>query len=161
MRRSSLRIKFIDSKPDANRIAYNKQRNFYLMLSSLIRIEKKVYYSNLKIRDVQDYKTFWRKLKPLFSEKVNLQQKILLVEKGNALSDFEISSEVEKVISDDREIAATFNNFFVKIVPSLKMSPKGNYDADVENDNELIINYISKVKNHTNIKIIKARKKEE
>ena len=34
------------------------------------------------------------------------------------------------------------------------MSPKENYDADVENDNELIINYISKFKNH-NYKIIK------
>ena len=76
------------------------------------------------------------------------------MEKGNALSDPEISSEVEKVISDDREIAVTFNDFFVKVVPSLKMSPKENYDADVENDNELIINYISKFKNH-NYKIIK------
>ena len=101
------------------------------------------------------------KIKPLFSEKVNLQTKILLVEKGNDLSDPEISSEVEKVISEDMEIAETFNEFFVNIVPSLKISPKENYETDVGNDNEPILNYISKFKNHPSIKVIKSRKKEE
>ena len=74
------------------------------------------------------------------------------MEKGNALSDPEISSEVEKVISDDREIAETFNEFFVNIVPSLNISPKEN--------GEPILNYINKFKNHP-IKIIKSKKKEE
>ena len=78
MRKTRLRNKFVDSKADANRIAYNKQRNYCV---SLIRKEKKACYSNLNIRDVTDNKTFWRKVKPLFSEKVNLQTKILLVEK--------------------------------------------------------------------------------
>ena len=77
-------------------------------------------------------------MKPLFSEKVNLQTNILLVEKGNDLSDPKISSEVEKVISDDMEIAETFNEFFVNIVSSLKISPKKNYETDVGNDNEPI-----------------------
>ena len=158
MRRTRLRNKFIDSKTDADRIAYNKQRNYCV---TLIRKEKKAYYSNLNIRDVTDNKTFWRKVKPLFSEKVNLQTKILLVEKGNDLSDPEISSEVEKVISEDKEIAETFNEFFVNIVPSLKISPKENYETDVGNDNEPILNYINKFKNHPSIKVIKSRKKEE
>ena len=95
----------MDSKTDADRIAYNKQRNYCV---SLIRKEKKAYYSNLNIRDVTDNKTFWRKVK-LVSEKVNLQTRLLLVEKGNDLSDPEISSEIEKVISEDMEIAETFN----------------------------------------------------
>ena len=42
-------------------------------------------------------------------------------------------SEVEKVISEDMEIAETFNRFFVNIVPSLKILPKENYETDVEN----------------------------
>ena len=84
MRRTRLRNKFIDSKTDADRIAYNKQRNYCV---SLIRKEKKAYYSNLNIRDVTDNKTFWRKVKSLFSEKVNLQIKILLVEKASDLRD--------------------------------------------------------------------------
>ena len=78
-------------------------------------------------------------MKPLFSEKVNLQTKILLVEKGNDLSYPEISSEIEKVISEDMEIAETFNEFFVNIVPSLKKSLKENYETDVGNDNEPIL----------------------
>ena len=83
------------------------------------------------------------------------------MEKGNDLSDPEISSEVEKVISEDMEIAETFNEFFVNIVPSLKISPKENYETDVRNDDEPILNYINKFKNHLSIKIIKSRKKEE
>ena len=158
MRRTCLRNKFIDSKTDVDRIAYNKQRNYCV---SLIRKEKKTYYSNLNIRDVTDNKTFWRKVKPLFSEKVNLQTKILLVEKGNDLIDPEISSEVAKVISEDMEITETFNEFFVNIVPSLKISLKENYEADVGNDNKPILNYINKFKNHPSIKVIKSKKKEE
>ena len=92
----------------------------------------------------------------------------MLVEKGNASSDPDISSEVEKVISHDREIAETFNYFFVNIVPSLKTSPKENYETDEGNDNEsnLIgnestLNYINKFKNHPSMKVIKSREKEE
>ena len=158
MRRTCLRNKFIDSKTDADRISYNKQRNYRV---SLIRIEKKAYYSNLSIRDVTDNKIFWRKAKPLFSETVNLQTKILLVEKGNDLNDHKISLEVEKVISEDMEIDEAFNEFFVNIVPSLKISPKENYKTDVGNENEPILNYIDKFKNHPSIKVIKSRKKEE
>ena len=83
-------------------------------------------------------------VKPLFSEKVNLQVKVLLVEKGNALSDTKISSEVKKVISDDREIAETFNKFFVNIVPSLKISTKENYETNVGNYKESVLNFINK-----------------
>ena len=59
------------------------------------------------------------------------------------------------------ELAETFNEFFVNIVSSLKISPKGNYETDDGNDNEPILNYINKFKNHPSIKVIKSRKKEE
>ena len=100
-------------------------------------------------------------VKPLFSEKVNLQVKVLLVEKRNALSDTKISSEVKKVISDDREIAETFNKFFVNIVPSLKISTKENYETNVGNYKESVLNYINKFNNRPSIKVTKSRKKEE
>ena len=83
----------------------------------------------------------------------------MLVEKKNDLSDPEISSEVEKVISENMENAEIFDEFFVNIVPSLKISPKENYETDVGNDNESILNYINKFKNHPSIKTIKSRKK--
>ena len=49
----------------------------------------------------------------------------------------------------------------VNIVLSLKIWPKENYETDVGNDNEPILNYINKFKNHPSIKVIKSRKKEE
>ena len=92
---------------------------------------------------------------------INLQTKITLVEKEDALSNPEISLKVEKVILDDKGIAETFHDFYVNIVPSLKVSSKENYEADVGNNNELILNYINKFKNHPTIKVIKSRKKKE
>ena len=77
-------------------------------------------------------------MKPLFFRKGKFTNKNFVREKGNDLSDPEISAQVEKVISDDMEIAETFNEFFVDIVPSLKISPKENYEKDVGNDNEPI-----------------------
>ena len=65
------------------------------------------------------------------------------------------------MISEDIEIAETFNEFFVNIAPSLKFSPKENYETDVGNHNETILNYINKFKNNPSIKVIKSRKKEE
>ena len=84
------------------------------------------------------------------------------MEKGNALSDAEISSEVEKVISDHRGIVEIFIDFFVNIVLSLKTLPKENYETDVGNDDEPIWNHINKFKNHLkSIKLYKIEKKEE
>ena len=130
MRITLLRNKFINFKTDADRIAYNKQRNYCVSL--------------IRKWNVTDNKTFWTKVKLLFSKKVNSQTKIKLVEKGNTLSDLEILFEVEKVTSDDREIAEMFNDIFVNIVPSLRTSPKENYEADVGNHNESILKYINK-----------------
>ena len=66
MRRSRLRNKFMDSKTDADRIAYNKEPNYCV---SLMQKQKKAYYSNLKTRDVTDSKTFWKKSKTSFWRK--------------------------------------------------------------------------------------------
>ena len=53
-------------------------------------------------------------------------------------------------------IAETFDDFFVNIVPSFKISSKENYQPDAGNDNEPmpILNYIKKKKNHPSIKDI-------
>ena len=49
MIRTRLRNKFMYSKTDADRIDYNKQRNYCVNLA---------YFNNLKIRDVTGNKTF-------------------------------------------------------------------------------------------------------
>ena len=67
---------------------------------------------------------------------------------------------MEKEI-DEMEIAETFNDFFMNVVPSLKISPKENSKTNVGNDKEPILSYINKFKNHPSIKVRKSRKKEE
>ena len=59
-------------------MAYNKQRNIYV---SLIRQEKKSFFSNLKTKAVSDNKIFWKTVKPLFTDKVQIKSKITLIKK--------------------------------------------------------------------------------
>ena len=51
MKRSRLRNKFLNTKKDIDRKAYNKQRNLCV---SLIRIEKKNFFSNINTSDITD-----------------------------------------------------------------------------------------------------------
>ena len=59
--------------------AYNEQRNRCV---KLVRRVKKAHYSNLSIKDVTD-KKFWKIVKPLFSEKINTNENITLVDNNN------------------------------------------------------------------------------
>ena len=46
----------------------NEKRNRCV---KLVRSAKKDHYSNLSIKDVNENKTFWKIIKPLFSENLN------------------------------------------------------------------------------------------
>ena len=78
MKRSRLRNKFLNTKSDIDRKAYNnKQHNLCV---SLIRWEKKNFCNNISTRDITDNKTFWKKVKPLFIDKIQTRSKIALIE---------------------------------------------------------------------------------
>ena len=78
MKRSRLRNKFLNSKSDIDRKAYNPQRNLCV---SLIRQAKKNFFSKLNTSDVTDNKTFRRTVKPFLTDKVKTKSKITLIEK--------------------------------------------------------------------------------
>ena len=78
MKRSRLRNKLLNTKSDIDRKAYNKQRNLCV---SLIRQEKKNLFNNISKRGIADNKTFWKTVKPLFTDKVQTKSKITLIEK--------------------------------------------------------------------------------
>ena len=118
--------------------AYNEQRNHCV---KLIRSAKKAYYSNLSIKDVNDNKKFWKIVKPLFSEKVNTNENITLVENHN------ISSEIE--------IAEKLNAFFSNIVKDLNIKVKEDLLCDVSDINDPVERAIQKYKNHPSIQMIK------
>ena len=100
MKSSRLRNKFLNTKSDIDRKAYNKQRNYVV---SLLRNEKKNFIEgSLDTKVVTDNRTFWKTVKPFLSEKVTKHSKINLVED-------------DKIISCDNQIAKKFSEYFINI----------------------------------------------
>ena len=66
MHRSKLKNIYNKNPCQYNKNAYRKQRNYCV---SLLKREKKKYYNNLDIRIFDNNKTFWQRVKPLFSDK--------------------------------------------------------------------------------------------
>ena len=61
-----------------------------IIAQNSLEVAKKADYSNLSIKDVNNNKFFWKIVKLLFSEKVNTNENIKLVDNNNT-----ISSEIE------------------------------------------------------------------
>ena len=74
---------------------------------------KKDYYANLNKKDVPDNKQFWRRVKPLLSDKVKSSEKITLV-------------EGEELINEDGENAEISNIFFSNAVKFKDSRISGN-----------------------------------
>ena len=108
--RSKLRKEFLKSRSESYKKAHNKQRNKCV---SLLRKTKKAYYSNLKVKDVVDSKKFWKIIKSFFSDKSSNSENISLIENGNLLT-------------DDFEIAETFNKYVQNLVPNLYLKVLSN-----------------------------------
>ena len=139
MKRLRLRNKFLNAKSDTDRKAYNKQRKYVV---SLLRNEKKNFYSNLDTKVVIDNRTFWKTVKPFLSEKVTKHSKINLVED-------------DKIISRDDQIAKKFSEYFISI-PILNMSSNG-YKCPHSSEQDPILKILDKYKDHPSIKLIKAK----
>ena len=139
MTRSRLRNKFLRCRSDENKKAYNEQRNRCV---KLVRSAKKGYYSNVSIKDVNDNKKFRKIVKPLFSEKVNTNENITLVENNN-------------IISSEIEIAEKLNAFFSNIVKELNIKVKEDLLCDVSDINDPVETAIQKYRNHPSIQMIK------
>ena len=78
MKRSRLRNKFLNTKSDIDRKAYNKQRNLCV---SLFRREKKDFFNNISTRDITDNKTFWKTVKPFLQTRYKQNLKLHLLKK--------------------------------------------------------------------------------
>ena len=154
MKRSRLRNKFLNTKSDIDRRAYNKQRNICVTLT---RQQKKNFLSKLNTREVTDNKKFWRKVKPLFTDKIQTKSKITLIEKKLVSNQGDKVIETEETISEDKAIAEIFNKFFINIVPNLKISIENDFDTSFIPTEDLVQNAISKYRNHPSVVIIKEK----
>ena len=120
MKRSQLENKYIRNSAVENMNKYKKHKNF---CSKLYKKERKKFYSQLDIKNITDNKLFWKTMKPFLSDKCTYASKISLVRNDN-------------VISDDQELAVTFNNFFEQAVDNLGIQ-------EYQSDHNVDINSIS------------------
>ena len=103
MRRSQLQNKVFKYGGQTYAAELKKQKNY---CNRLYKRERKKFYTNLKLNNITDNKKFWNTMKPLFSDKGGIRDKIVLVEE-------------DKLVSGDVEVAETFNTFFSKSVQTL------------------------------------------
>ena len=75
----------------------------------LLRKAKFDYYKNIDLGNLTDNHKFWKTVKQLFSDKMQVNSAITLIEDG-------------KMVSEDYEIAEIFNHFFADITESLGIS---------------------------------------
>ena len=74
----------------------------------ILRKNKRDHLGNLNNKIVTDKRKFWKTISPLFSEKAFHRECITL-------------KESNKTITNNVELAETFNTFFSKIVPNLNI----------------------------------------
>ena len=156
MKRSRLRNKFLNTKSDIDRKAYNKQRNLCV---SLIRSEKKNFFSNINTCDITDNKTFWQTVKPFFIDKIKTKSKITVIGKKVVSQEGQEEIVSEKIITENQAIAEVFNKFFINIVPNLKISTDHGYDNDFIATDDQVANAVNKFRDHSSIIMIKNKKK--
>ena len=75
MNRTRLRNSYLKNRCDANRKAYNAQRSLCV---SLVGKAKSDYYNKLNHKKVSDNKTFWKTVKPFFTDEGFNHDRILL-----------------------------------------------------------------------------------
>ena len=143
MRRSELESKYFKNKTNENKARFKKQKIF---CSKLYKKERKKFYSNLELNEITDNKLFWKTIKPILSEKCIQSSKISFVSNN-------------KVISEDLELAKTFNNYFGNAVNNLGIKEcefELNVDSNCNYMNGVDI-AIHKFKDHPSIKMINEK----
>ena len=141
MNRSRLRNKYLRNSSEENKLAYNKQRN---ICTSLLRKEKKSYFENLDTSRITDNKMFWKIIKPMFSKKCTMKEKITLVKN-------------DEIISDYQPVAEVFNTFSANIVKELNLVIDNEFLVNVDHIGDPVQKAIEKYKNNPSVKAISVK----
>ena len=128
MKKSKLKNNFNKNRKHENWCKYKTQRNYCV---NLLRKSKKQYFSHINISDVADNKSFWKSVKPYFSNKGSNTNKIALVEN-------------DAIIKNDRVTSKTMNTFFINITKKLNLKPfKNSSDTDINQITSVFQNHVS------------------
>ena len=128
--------------------AFKRYRNFCV---SLLRKEKRKFYSNLDISIMFDNKKFWKFIKPLFTGKSKLKTKITLIED-------------DEVIDNEQKVAEILNNYFIDAVQNLEIDRfycKEKTEQPNESPKEKIERILKQYESHPSVQMIKSKVKIE
>ena len=142
MKRSKLRNLYIKNRTIEHRKNYVKQRNYCV---NFLRKIKRNYYDNININNIKDNSKFWKTVKPCFTDKINTNEQIILVEKDN-------------IITDESKIANIMVNFFTNVVELLEIPENEDLINNVEHIDDNVTKAIIKYNNHPSIIKIKQEK---
>ena len=138
MERSRLKNRYYKLKSDENKTRYHRQRNYCL---SLLRRSKKDYFASLNNSNITDSKKFWKTVRPLFSNKGSSSNSYTLIEK-------------DEIVSDEKEIAQIFNDYYGEIIAKLDL-PTPPFTPSDEID-DYTQRCVHKYRNHPSIVKIKT-----
>ena len=134
--RSRLKNKFNKNTSAKNWNSYKKQRNFCLKLLCQTGEKYLKKINNINVKKVSDNKTFWKSVKPFFSNTGLNSNNILLVE-GN------------EIVNDDGKIATIMNRYFTNITKQM------NLKVNKISHPEELVNILDTFKSHKSVQRIK------
>ena len=144
MHRSRCKNLYFRNKTAENWEKYRRLRNECVKLT---KRAKREYFQNLNSKSLNDNKTFWKTIKPFFTNKGLKSSKILLVE-NNA------------IVSDNIKVAEIMNDHFVNIARQFELNMPTLSDNVVSDDP--LDNIINTYQNHPSIiKIRETTKHQE
>ena len=121
MKRTGLKNKFLKNRNDYNKREFSKTKELLCVSSQKIQ---KLYYSNLDEKKFTDNKTFWKTIKPFFSNKIVSRQKVTLIEE-------------DEIVESEINTAQILNAFFSN--SNLKIAEYVNCDPISDNINDPVI----------------------
>ena len=139
MHRTRFLNKYNKDKTNESFEAYKRQRNKCV---KMLRKAKFNYYKDLDLNNLTDNRKFWKAVKPVFTDKVQVSQSITLIEKG-------------EMVTNDLKIAEIFNNYFANITQDLEITDTGAQLSSTTGIEDPIDKAVEKYKRHPSIKKIK------
>ena len=140
MHRSKLKNKYNRNKTNENWNAYKHQGNKCV---AILRKSKLIYYRYLDTQNVADNRKFWKTVKSVLKDKVQVSPLINLLENG-------------KLVNNDLKIAQIFNEYLTNITNELEIEEnEANLSLSI-NIEDHIDKAVYKYNNHPSIKIIKS-----
>ena len=109
---------------------------------SILCKNKREYFGNWNKKLVTDNRKFWKTIGPLFSEKAFHRKWITL-------------KESNKKITNNVEVAETFNKFFSKVVPNLNLDNNLGNNVTSSHITDPVFCAVKKYENHPSILKIK------